>query len=127
MRCGAADHPQRRIPSGQWKRVKKMRTYIILCGPALLCLIAAPSPALSGGNTVRENLTTVTGTITYIDLEGGYYGIIADSGERYFPLNLEQQYKTDKTRVRIEGSIRRDVLTSTMWGVPLEIRKIERL
>lgn len=103
-----------------------MRLPTLLCHVALLCLIAAPSPALSGGNEEKGSPITVTGTIKYIDLEGGFYGIIADSGERYFPLNLDQQYKVDGQKVRVEGKVRKNVMTTTMWGTPLEILRIEQ-
>jgi hypothetical protein len=92
---------------------------------AVLCLIVAPA-AVSCGEE-KGSIITLTGTITYIDLEGGFYGIIADSGDRYFPINLDQQYKVNKLKVHIKGKIRKDVITTTMWGTPLEILKIERL
>jgi hypothetical protein len=69
---------------------------------------------------------TMTGTITHVELEGGFYGIIADNGERYFPLNLDQPYQVNDLKVRIEGKIRKNVMTMTMWGTPFEILKIER-
>ena len=75
----------------------------------------------------KRGLITVTGTITYIDLEGGFYGFVADNGDRYFPVNLDQQYKVNNTKVRIEGKIRENVMTTIMWGTPLEILKIQGL
>jgi hypothetical protein len=96
----------------------------LLCGLAILCLTVPAAVSCAGEE--KGGLITVTGTITYIDLEGGFYGIIADSGERYFPLNLDQQYKVRDLKVRIEGKIRRNVMTTTMWGTPFEILKIER-
>lgn len=99
----------------------------VLCGLAVLCLIAAPAAVSRGGDEEKGSRITMNGIITYIELEGGFYGIIADSGERYFPVNLEQQYKINDLKVRIEGKIRKNVMTTTMWGTPLEILKIERL
>jgi hypothetical protein len=98
----------------------------LLFGLAVLCLIVEPA-AISCGGEEKGSIMTMTGTITYIDLEGGFYGIIADSGDRYFPINLDQQYKVNNLKVRIEGKIRKDVITTAMWGTPLEILKIERL
>ncbi len=98
----------------------------LLCGLAILCIIVAPAAVSYGGDEGKGSLITMTGTIIYVELEGGFFGIIADSGERYFPLNLDQQYKVKDLRVRIEGKIRRNVMTTTMWGTPFEILKIER-
>ena len=95
-------------------------------GLAVLCLILAPAAASCGEGAEKGSVVIVTGAISYLDLEGGFYGIIADSGERYFPLNLDQQYQVNGLKVRVEGKIRKDIMTTTMWGAPLEILRIER-
>ena len=94
---------------------------------SVLCLTALPAAVSRAGDEKKGGLITVTGTITYIDFEGGFYGFVADNGDRYFPVNLDQQYKVDNLKVRIEGKIRKNVMTTTMWGTPLEIVKVERL
>ncbi len=99
----------------------------LLCGLAVLCLTVAPAVVSRGGDEEKGSRITMNGIITHIELEGGFYGIIADSGERYFPINLDQQYKINNLKVRIEGKIRKNVMITTMWGTPLEILKIERL
>jgi hypothetical protein len=93
---------------------------------AVLCLTTAPVAISRGGDKEKGSLVTMTGTIIYVELEGGFYGIIADSGERYFPINLDRQYQVNGLKVRIEGKIRKNVMTTTMWGTPFEILKIER-
>lgn len=65
------------------------------------------------------------GTVKFINLEGGFYGIIGDDGKNYLPINLSQEFKIDGTRVKFEGKIRKDILTIYMWGEPIEITKIE--
>lgn len=98
----------------------------LLWGSTVLCMLLVQA-AVSCGGDAQGGVITMTGTITYINLEGGFYGIIADSGDQYFPLNLDQQFKVNNLKVRIEGKIRKNVMTTTMWGTPLEILKIERL
>jgi hypothetical protein len=78
------------------------------------------------GETARD-VVNVEGTVTYVDLEGGFYGIEGDDGNRYNPVNLDQAYAEDGLRVRISGEVRTDVATAQMWGQPLEIEQIERL
>ncbi len=70
-----------------------------------------------------ENATYVatTGTVTYVDLEGGFYGIVADDGEDYLPLNLNETYRVDGTRITFAGEIARDTVTIQQWGTPVEI------
>lgn len=79
-------------------------------------------------NPLDENGTFVsTGTIQYIDLEGGFYGIITDQGENYLPLNLPEAFRVDGLRVRFWAKVRNDVMTIYMWGTPVEILKIEKI
>ena len=99
----------------------------LLLGLAVLCLTVVPVAVSCAGDKGKGGPITVTGTITYIDLEGGFYGFVADNGDRYFPVNLDQQYKVNKLKVRIEGKIQKNVMTTAMWGTPLEILKVERL
>jgi len=98
----------------------------LLCSLTVLCLTTAPVAVSWGGDKENGSRITMNGIITHVELEGSFYGIISDSGERYFPINLDQQYKINNLKVRIEGKIRKDVMTMTMWGTPLEILKIEK-
>jgi hypothetical protein len=102
-----------------------LRTLVF--GLTALCSIVVPADVSYPSDEEKRGLITVTGTITYIDLEGGFYGFVADNGERYFPVNLDRQYKVNNTKVRIEGKIRKNVMTTIMWGTPLEILKIQGL
>jgi len=65
-----------------------------------------------------------TGQVTYIDLEGGFFGIITSDGEHYLPLDLPEEYKQDGLMVTGTGSIDPDVMTIQMWGQPLRIDSI---
>jgi len=62
-----------------------------------------------------------TGTVTYVDLEGGFYGIVADDGERYLPLDLDETCRVDGMRLIFVGEIARDTATIQQWGTPIEI------
>lgn len=62
-----------------------------------------------------------TGTVTYVDLEGGFYGIVTDSGERYLPFGLDERYQVDGMRITFAGKILRDTVTLQQWGIPVEI------
>jgi hypothetical protein len=66
------------------------------------------------------------GTITYIDLEGGFYGIITDDGAKYLPLNLPDGYESDGTEVEFTAVIAQDYATIAMWGVPVNLLSITR-
>jgi len=65
-----------------------------------------------------------TGTITYIDLEGGFYGLVTSDGVKYLPLDLPDEFKQDGLKVDFSGVIDPDIMTIQMWGQPLKILSI---
>ena len=77
----------------------------------------APEPPMAKPG----QMTPLTGTVVYIDLEGGFYGIESDEGRRFFPINLSGSFKEDGLRVRFTVRPRTDVMTTTMWGETCEI------
>ena len=76
---------------------------------------------LSPGNDITSG-----GTVRYIDLEGGFYGIVADDGTHYLPLNLPDEYAQDGARIAFTAQPE-DVATTAMWGIPITILSIEWL
>lgn len=73
-----------------------------------------------------EHSHTTAGTIRYMEFEGGFYGIVADSGERYDPVNLPAEYAKDGLRVRFQVKEKKGVGSIHMWGKIVEIVKIEK-
>ena len=100
----------------------------LAAGIALSCSGANGSPGSSvPGHDIEEQAhITGTGTVRYIDLEGGFYGIIGDDGKKYLPIDLDQQYKTDGLKVRFRFKARNDVMTIYMWGITVEVLTIEK-
>ncbi len=80
--------------------------------------------ALLGCN--RTDRVLDTGTIVYVGLEGGFYGIVDDHGRHWDPSNLPSSFQTDSLRVRFEGIIT-DRPTFHMWGRTIELTAIKRL
>ena len=68
-----------------------------------------------------------TGTIKYIELEGGFYGISGDDGKNYDPVNLPQQFKEDNIRVRFKFRYSENQVSFHQWGTLIEILEIERI
>jgi hypothetical protein len=65
--------------------------------------------------------------LRWIPLEGGFYGLVAEDGRKFLPLNLPDDFRKDGLKTRVRGIIREDVATIYMWGTPLEIIEIEVL
>lgn len=74
-----------------------------------------------------EDIVSDIGRVQYVDLEGGFYGIVTEDGTRYNPLNLEAAYQEDGITVRFRGVRQEDVVTIQMWGTPLRLMEIERV
>ncbi len=93
---------------------------------ALVSILMVLSAAvISGGcTTTPGGQDEISGTVTYIPLEGGFYGITGDDGRNYFPVNLEPYYQKDGTRIVFTFVPEPDVATTAMWGIPVRISTI---
>ena len=111
-------------------------------GPLLLTLALVLSMALtacSSGDTAGDNgdasspsetsnqIVEGTGTIRFLDFEGGFYGIIADDSTRYDPRGLNEAFQEDGLRVRFELTPHEGMMTTRQWGTPADVHSIKRL
>jgi len=74
-----------------------------------------------------ENTVKGTGTIEFLDFEGGFYGIISDDGEHYDPIDLDEEFQVHGLRIYFEAKILENVGTIHMWGKPVSLLKIQIL
>jgi heat shock protein HslJ len=77
------------------------------------------TPEVAAGTASR--LVSGEGTVRFIELEGGFFGIITQSGENYRPDNLPAALKVNGTRIRFEGVVRASAPDTAMWGTPLSL------
>lgn len=96
-------------------------TFLITAG----CASTYPTPVGEltddDGDVIERN-----GIVQYVELEGGFYGLVDDDGGQYDPINLDEAYKEDGLRVHFLVRTRDDVMSAHMWGTPVEIVAIER-
>lgn len=66
------------------------------------------------------------GTLDHIALEGGFWALRTDSGERYVLISIGDDLDDadQGRRVTVEGTPRQDRNTIYMWGTPLEVESI---
>jgi hypothetical protein len=67
------------------------------------------------------------GTVAYISIEGGFYGIIAGKDGHWEPINLPAGYMQDGLKVRFEAKLRKDLGGTHQWGVLVELTSISRI
>ena len=105
-----------------------MRTLSIQIIVILVFLAAVGTPAARAGDKEKgADILSGKGTINYINLEGGFYGITADDGQKYLPKELAREFRVDGLRVRFQVKILTGVATIYMWGTPVEALSIERV
>lgn len=105
-----------------------MRTLSTKIIVVLVLLVAMGTTAAWAGDKEKgADILSGTGTINHIDLEGGFYGLIADGGQKYLPKDLAREFKVDGLRVRYQVKILTGVATIYMWGTPVEVLSIEKL
>lgn len=70
------------------------------------------------------NRQTIRARVTYQDLEGGFWGLVASSGERFMPVEpLPADLREDG--LEVEATIEpAHVLGTTMWGTHVTILDI---
>lgn len=64
------------------------------------------SSSSKGEVSQNEKKFRFKGTVVYHRTDGGYYTIASDSGEEYYPLNLDSFYKKSGLRVQVFGESR---------------------
>lgn len=85
------------------------------------------SPTSVQTSVIQGDKVSATGRIDYITIAGGFYGIIADDGMEFFPVNLPSAYKVKDTRVRFEGTLEKNVTSIYQWGQAVNITTITKL
>jgi hypothetical protein len=77
---------------------------------------------------VEKRLITTINTqaiIHYFNFEGGFYGIVTESGQKLLPINLAKNYQQAGTVVKIKGKLLDDMITIQQWGKAFKISDIE--
>ena len=72
------------------------------------------------------------GNVTFITTEGGFYGIIVDTGGKsgvvqYLPIDLDSEFSQDGIVVSFTAKGRPDAITIAQWGLPVNIVRMKKL
>ncbi|OHB57156.1 MAG: hypothetical protein A2Y12_13490 [Planctomycetes bacterium GWF2_42_9] len=104
-------------------RVRMLLAVVLCCGVIGGCVGAGSGSAGSKSRAGGE-IISGQGQVRHIELEGGFWGIVAASG-KYEPMNLPAEFQVNKRDVVFKARLRPDVKTFHMWGKPIEILEIK--
>ena len=91
---------------------------------AMVFMISGCSAGNTGEAPINDDNGSTLAIVRYIDLEGGFYGIITDNGEHHVPVNLHVDYQVDSLRISYKYETLQNVVSIQMWGTPIEILEI---
>ena len=97
-------------------------TSVFICTALIVLALLSQSCSTDFGDNIVG-----TGTVVYISIEGGFYGIKADDGKAYDPMNLPAEFRKDGLRVRFEAKELKGAASFHMWGIIVEIVHIQAL
>ena len=105
-----------------------MRILYLFCCFAIVIL--GCSVNMTNENTPGNGKTiSGNGIVVYKNVEGGFYGIVSDDGNKYLPQNLKSDFPDlteDSIRVSFEGKTLEKQVNFHMWGVPLKLTNINK-
>lgn len=90
-------------------------------------LEAEPVKQSAAIESSKTQSVTLTGSIIYKELEGGFYAFIAENGDRYTLHGLDETYQKNGLIVEVNGVTKPDVMTFTQFGTVLQVNTIKVL
>jgi hypothetical protein len=102
----------------------------VIAALGLLALVGCQSTLSNNSTAILDDQAITTqaplpyrGRIEFIELEGGFYGIITTQGEKLLPLNLKPPYLQHGTKIEFSGH-RNDIMTVVQWGQPFTLAEL---
>ncbi len=108
-----------------------MRHVLILSVLLVVAACASSAPdewrQLGSAPPDTTRILRFTGTVRYLDIEGGVHVIVDAQGTRFTPSNLPSAFSSDGTRVDVEAVRQTDMVSTTMVGPLVELIRIRQL
>jgi hypothetical protein len=97
--------------------MRRLLPLLVTCVVLASCSNHEPKPS-------DPNMIQATGVVQHQDIEGGFFGIVADDGAKYDPGTLPEAFQKDGLKVKFTAR-KTNGMTTRMWGTTVEIQKIE--
>jgi hypothetical protein len=88
--------------------------------------ILLKQPMVESAYVVIETRTKVnaSGTVKYLNMEGGFWGVLGDDKESYDLVNMPNDFKKEGLRIKFSGKPIQAASTR-MWGTMVNLESIE--
>ena len=63
--------------------------------------------------------------VHFLNLEGGFYGLITEDGTKLLPMNLAKAYRQHGATIKFKGELKKGMLTIQQWGTPFKLTEVE--
>ncbi|MBA6263632.1 MAG: hypothetical protein V7780_13305 [Colwellia sp.] len=74
---------------------------------------------------VDQKQLSFTATVKYMNLEGGFFGLVSKEGKHWLPMNLKKEFQQDGAVIKVRGNALTGMMTIQQWGTPFSITHIE--
>jgi len=71
-----------------------------------------------------DKLLIFQGEVVFVEIEGGFYGIVDQNGQKYLPSNLPDILKQNGLKVRGTAQLKSGKLGFKQWGKMIDIIEI---
>lgn len=98
---------------------------IVLALLAVVCLVFFV--VTTNIDSAQPQTINFQGTVTRLNLEGGFWGIVSADGKHYDPLNLNARFQQEGLRVQVQAIVKDGMVSTHLWGTIIEITAISRV
>lgn len=93
----------------------------------LLILTFSSHMVLAAPKAPKPNTIHLTGHVEYLNIQGGFFGIIGDDGQKYQPTNLPPKVRTNGLPIKFNATINDNIVSSFMWGTIVDVSDVAPL
>ena len=74
-----------------------------------------------------KDVIVITGTVTQVEAEGSFWGVVTDDGKQYEVTNLPNEFKKQGLRVKVVGKEQPDQFSIHMWGARVDALSVVKI
>ncbi|REL25249.1 hypothetical protein DXX93_00855 [Thalassotalea euphylliae] len=95
----------------------------LLLVPTTSCALTTKQPDLGSHMTLQQYQQQgwKIGTVTFLNFEGGFYGIVTDNNEKLLPVNLPKSLLLEGTKLALKGEVMQGMASTQQWGEVFKI------